>query len=147
MKYVAEDKSGEGGHLFEQTSVTNELTNLRTTLGPSLHAVCPSSGQPGAVAWIPALGSVSGSSCFLVLARQACSRALPPWGHKVQRGQTTNSRVERPNYNVTTHPLPSTVPASTLTAVTRHRVQVWPARCNGPPHEISPSPSLQLWPA
>ena len=67
---------------------------------------------------------------------------LAPWEHKVQRGQTTNSRVERPNNNVSTHPLPSTVPASTLTAVTRH--QVWPARCNGPPHEISPSPSPAL---
>ena len=64
---------------------------------------------------------------------------LAPWEHKVQRGQTTNTRVKQPNYNVSSHPLPSTVPASTLTAVTRH--QVWPARCNGPPHEISPSPS------
>ena len=84
----------------------------------------PSSGQPGAVAWILALGSVSGSSCFLVLARQAWSRALAPWEHKVQRGQTVNSNVKRHNYSFpATH---STLPPSTLSAVTRHQGQVWP---------------------
>ena len=108
--------------------------------------MCPSSGQPGAVAWIPALGSVSGSSCFLVLARQAWSRALPPWEHKVQRGQTTNTRVKRPNYNVTTHPLPSTLPASPLTAVTRHQDKCG-QKCVMGRHTRSPPLSLQLWPA
>ena len=84
----------------------------------------PSSGQPGAVAWILALGSVSGSSCFLVLARQAWSRALAPWEHKVQRGQTANSKA--PQLQFSSHPLQSTLPASTLSAVTRHQGQVWP---------------------